>query len=30
MALHGGVARLANHPQGGAVATLELPRADAL
>ena len=30
MALHGGVARLANHPQGGAVATLELPRAEAL
>lgn len=28
-ALHGGAARLANHPEGGAVATLELPRASA-
>ena len=26
-ALHGGTARLANHPDGGAVATLTLPRA---
>ena len=25
--LHGGTARLANHPEGGAVATLQLPRA---
>jgi two-component system sensor histidine kinase CreC len=28
-ALHGGTARLANHPEGGAVATLLLPRATA-
>lgn len=28
-ALHGGAARLANHPEGGAVATLLLPRAAA-
>ena len=28
-ALHGGTARLANHPEGGAVATLLLPRAAA-
>lgn len=28
-ALHGGAARLANHPEGGAVATLQLPRAAA-
>jgi len=28
-ALHGGAARLANHPEGGAVATLLLPRATA-
>jgi two-component system sensor histidine kinase CreC len=28
-ALHGGTARLANHPEGGAAATLLLPRADA-
>jgi two-component system sensor histidine kinase CreC len=28
-ALHGGTARLANHPDGGAVATLTLPRASA-
>ena len=28
-ALHGGTARLANHPEGGAVATLQLPRASA-
>jgi len=28
-ALHGGTARLANHPEGGAVATLALPRAAA-
>lgn len=28
-ALHGGAARLTNHAEGGAVATLELPRADA-
>lgn len=27
--LHGGTARLANHPDGGAVATLQLPRATA-
>jgi len=26
-ALHGGAARLANHPEGGTVATLQLPRA---
>lgn len=26
-ALHGGTARLANHPEGGTVATLQLPRA---
>jgi two-component system sensor histidine kinase CreC len=28
-ALHGGTARLANHPDGGAVATLALPRSRA-
>ncbi len=28
-ALHGGTARLANHPDGGALATLQLPRATA-
>ncbi len=28
-ALHGGAARLANHPEGGAVATLQVPRASA-